>query len=114
GFTFISFHGFHSVPGPPGTGCPEWNEIQPRALCRGGRPGTRLPALLWFSSVPSVPRWLVPMIKTIAFDFGNVVGVFDRRLTLDRLAPHTQLAAEAIYPLPYGGGARGAPATRRN
>jgi putative hydrolase of the HAD superfamily len=36
------------------------------------------------------------LIKTIVFDFGNVVGFFDPRLLFNRLAPHTDLAAEAL------------------
>lgn len=36
-------------------------------------------------------------MHTIIFDFGNVVGFFDHYRTLARLAPHTDLAMEALY-----------------
>lgn len=36
------------------------------------------------------------MITTIVFDFGNVVGFFDHRLTLQRLLAHTDLSAEVL------------------
>jgi putative hydrolase of the HAD superfamily len=43
------------------------------------------------------------MIKTIVFDFGNVLGFFDYSLTTERLARHTNLSADAIRRLVYGG-----------
>jgi putative hydrolase of the HAD superfamily len=36
------------------------------------------------------------LIKTIIFDFGNVIGYFDHLLTLKRLLPHTDMSAEAL------------------
>jgi FMN phosphatase YigB (HAD superfamily) len=36
------------------------------------------------------------LIKTIVFDFGNVIGYFDYRLTLNRLTAHTDLSAEDL------------------
>ncbi len=36
------------------------------------------------------------MIKTIVFDFGNVVGYFDHQITLRKLCAHTDLDADAI------------------
>lgn len=45
-----------------------------------------------------------PCMKTIIFDFGNVLGYFDHGLTLSRLAAHTDMTAEemidAIYRAP--------------
>jgi len=43
------------------------------------------------------------MIKTIVFDFGNVLAFFDYRITLDRLASHSPLSAEALHRFLYGG-----------
>jgi putative hydrolase of the HAD superfamily len=43
------------------------------------------------------------MIKTIVFDFGNVLGFFDYGLTTARLARHSPLPADAIRKLVYGG-----------
>jgi glucose-1-phosphatase len=42
-------------------------------------------------------------MKTVIFDFGNVVGLFDHRLTLDRLAPFTDLSAEEMFARVYHG-----------
>jgi glucose-1-phosphatase len=42
-------------------------------------------------------------MKTVIFDFGNVVGLFDHRLTLDRLAPFTNLSAEEMFARVYQG-----------
>jgi putative hydrolase of the HAD superfamily len=42
------------------------------------------------------------LIKTIVFDFGNVVGFFDYGLTLQRLACHTELSADALRAAFYG------------
>jgi putative hydrolase of the HAD superfamily len=36
------------------------------------------------------------LIQTIVFDFGNVIGYFDPRLILSRVAAHTDLSAEAL------------------
>jgi FMN phosphatase YigB (HAD superfamily) len=36
------------------------------------------------------------MIKTIVFDFGNVIGFFDHERTLLRLAEHTDMTTEAM------------------
>jgi putative hydrolase of the HAD superfamily len=38
-------------------------------------------------------------IRTIVFDFGNVVGFFDHRLTTNRLAPHAGVSADALHAL---------------
>lgn len=43
------------------------------------------------------------MIRTIVFDFGNVVGYFDHRPTLERLAPHTPLSVAELQRRLYGG-----------
>ncbi len=43
------------------------------------------------------------MITTIVFDFGNVLGFFDYRLTTERLARHSELSADAIERFLYGG-----------
>ncbi len=43
------------------------------------------------------------MISTIVFDFGNVIGFFDYRLTTDRLARHCDLSADVIQQRIYGG-----------
>jgi putative hydrolase of the HAD superfamily len=42
------------------------------------------------------------LIQTIVFDFGNVVGFFDYRLTLERLIGHTELSADALRDSFYG------------
>jgi putative hydrolase of the HAD superfamily len=41
------------------------------------------------------------VIQTIIFDFGNVLGFFDYRLTLERLAPHSTLSAEEMRAAAY-------------
>jgi putative hydrolase of the HAD superfamily len=41
------------------------------------------------------------VIETIIFDFGNVLGFFDYRLTLQRLRPHTDLTAEQMRAAAY-------------
>lgn len=43
------------------------------------------------------------MIQAIVFDFGNVVGYFNHRLTTDRLLPHTDLLAEELHSRLFGG-----------
>jgi putative hydrolase of the HAD superfamily len=43
------------------------------------------------------------MVKTIVFDFGNVIGYFDYGLTTRRLAPHSRLSADDIRRIVYGG-----------
>ncbi len=43
------------------------------------------------------------MIKTIVFDFGNVLGFFDYGITTERLARHSHLSADAIRRFIYGG-----------
>src|SRR5436309_15651337 len=40
-------------------------------------------------------------MKTIIFDFGNVVGFFDHRRTLRRLKPHTDLSHEEMIARVY-------------
>jgi putative hydrolase of the HAD superfamily len=40
-------------------------------------------------------------MKTIIFDFGNVVGLFDHGQTLRRLAPHTDLTVEEMVARVY-------------
>ena len=42
-------------------------------------------------------------MKTVIFDFGNVVAFFDHQLTLRRLAPHTDLSAKEMFDLVYRG-----------
>jgi FMN phosphatase YigB (HAD superfamily) len=42
-------------------------------------------------------------IKTIVFDFGNVVGFFDHRLTSVRLAAYTGMDAKAIHAYLFSG-----------
>src|SRR5262245_62190179 len=41
------------------------------------------------------------MIETIVFDFGNVVGFFDHRRALDRMARHTDFTADEIWAAAY-------------
>jgi glucose-1-phosphatase len=41
------------------------------------------------------------IMKTIIFDFGNVVGLFDHGLTLRRLSPHTALATDEMIARVY-------------
>ncbi len=43
------------------------------------------------------------MIKTIVFDFGNVIGFFDYGISVERLARHSHLPAEEIGRFIYGG-----------
>jgi putative hydrolase of the HAD superfamily len=43
------------------------------------------------------------MIRTIVFDFGNVLGFFDYARTTDRLARHSPLSGDAIRRFLYGG-----------
>ena len=42
-------------------------------------------------------------IKTLVFDFGNVIGFFDHRLTTNRLATHTELPADILHASLFGG-----------
>jgi putative hydrolase of the HAD superfamily len=42
-------------------------------------------------------------MKTIVFDFGNVIGFFDHRLTLSRLTPFTDMSADDMYAAVYQG-----------
>ncbi len=42
-------------------------------------------------------------MKTIIFDFGNVLGYFDHGLTLSRLAGHTDMTAEEMIDAIYRG-----------
>lgn len=42
-------------------------------------------------------------MKTVVFDFGNVVGFFDHFKTLRRLEPYTSIPAEAMYTNIYAG-----------
>jgi FMN phosphatase YigB (HAD superfamily) len=43
------------------------------------------------------------MIKTLVFDFGNVVGFFSHRRATERLAPHGDLAAADLHAFLFGG-----------
>jgi putative hydrolase of the HAD superfamily len=43
------------------------------------------------------------MIKTIVFDFGNVIGFFDYAISTDRLARHSRLSSDHIRRFIYGG-----------
>jgi HAD superfamily hydrolase (TIGR01509 family) len=43
------------------------------------------------------------MISTVVFDFGNVIGFFDYRLTTTRLARHCDLPADVLQQRIYGG-----------
>jgi putative hydrolase of the HAD superfamily len=43
------------------------------------------------------------MIKTVVFDFGNVLGFFDHRVATVRLARHSELPADAIHALLWDG-----------
>jgi glucose-1-phosphatase len=43
-------------------------------------------------------------MKAIIFDFGNVVGFFNHRLTLDRLAPHSDMSPQQMFEAVYNGG----------
>jgi putative hydrolase of the HAD superfamily len=40
-------------------------------------------------------------MQAIAFDFGNVLGFFDHRITMDRLAGYTDMSAEAMFAAVY-------------
>jgi putative hydrolase of the HAD superfamily len=42
------------------------------------------------------------MIKAIIFDFGNVIGFFDHRMSMERLARHTPFSADALLRFIYG------------
>jgi glucose-1-phosphatase len=42
-------------------------------------------------------------VKTVIFDFGNVIAFFDHGLTLRRLAPHTDLSVEEMFARVYQG-----------
>jgi putative hydrolase of the HAD superfamily len=42
-------------------------------------------------------------IEALVFDFGKVVGLFDHRLTTNRLAPHAALPADALHAYLFGG-----------
>jgi glucose-1-phosphatase len=44
------------------------------------------------------------MIKTIIFDFGNVIGFFSHRLASGRLAYYAGVPAEAMHRFLFGGG----------
>ncbi len=37
------------------------------------------------------------MVKTIVFDFGNVIGYFDHLLALHRLAPHSEMSPAEMH-----------------
>jgi HAD superfamily hydrolase (TIGR01509 family) len=41
-------------------------------------------------------------VQTLVFDFGNVVGLFDHRLTTNRLAQHAELAADELHARLFG------------
>ena len=43
------------------------------------------------------------MVKTIVFDFGNVIGFFDYGITTARLVRHSHLSADDIRRFVYGG-----------
>src|SRR5258708_10029217 len=42
-------------------------------------------------------------IKALAFDFGNVVGFFNHRLTTQRLTAHADLPSDALHALLFDG-----------
>lgn len=42
-------------------------------------------------------------MRTIIFDFGNVIGFYDHQRTLDRLAPFTDMPADEMYESIYCG-----------
>jgi FMN phosphatase YigB (HAD superfamily) len=42
-------------------------------------------------------------LKTVIFDFGNVVGLFDHGQTLRKLTPYTNLSAEEMFTRVYEG-----------
>lgn len=43
-------------------------------------------------------------MKTIIFDFGNVVGFFDHGRTLDKIKPHSPFSREEMFASVYHGG----------
>lgn len=43
------------------------------------------------------------MIKTIIFDFGNVIGFFDPRRVSERLAAHAEMVVHELHSYLYGG-----------
>src|SRR5579862_3523290 len=43
------------------------------------------------------------MIKTIAFDFGQVIGFFDHGRTLGKLTAHTDMTEQQMYAAVYDG-----------
>src|SRR6516165_5349568 len=40
-------------------------------------------------------------MQAIAFDFGNVLGFFDHRITLEKLAPYTDMSPEQMFAAVY-------------
>lgn len=42
-------------------------------------------------------------MRSIIFDFGNVIGFFDHQRTLERLAPFTDMSADAMFESIYCG-----------
>src|SRR5438046_2602357 len=42
-------------------------------------------------------------IKTLVFDFGKVVGLFDHRLTTSRLVVHAGVTADELHSQLFGG-----------
>jgi putative hydrolase of the HAD superfamily len=42
-------------------------------------------------------------LKTVIFDFGNVVGLFDHGQTLRKLTPYTELSAQEMFTRVYAG-----------
>ncbi len=42
-------------------------------------------------------------MKTVVFDFGNVVAFFDHYRTLEKLTPYTDMTAQEMYAAVYGG-----------
>jgi glucose-1-phosphatase len=43
-------------------------------------------------------------MRTIIFDFGNVIGFFDHQITLTRLARHSDMLAHEMFQAVYGDG----------
>src|SRR5437660_118019 len=41
-------------------------------------------------------------VQVLVFDFGNVVGLFDHRLTTERLVQHTEIAADELHERLFG------------
>lgn len=74
-----------------------------------GSTGTIRFILPWFCKVKPVLglEKMLPFIsmtlRTIIFDFGNVLGFFDHGLITGRLAEHSSLTAEAIHAALFGG-----------